>query len=234
MFDREKSAPVKAGGAARLWKKSFLTGSALFFLSWIWFFVRQYFKDGSWAFDPTLINKSLAVTSLLLISFSMLLTGLAMLRRRYMKYLPWRRFLGITGFVFGMAHALVGHAVFPLIGIEMEESGGLAILSDVLGYLSLAIFGLMAVASFAKVKGFIGGAMWRYFLRFSGYTALILVVVHSALLKWDSWLKYVNTFGSVLPSLSLPAVLVGIAALVFRLMGEKRKSRRRPAGVTST
>jgi len=187
-----------------------------------YFFVRQAFKDGVWRFDFYLFNKSLATASLFLIALSMILTSVHFLSRRPRRALAYRKHCGLAGFWTGAAHGLASHLFlpekFPLfswIAGHPAEAG--------LGFAALAFFGWMAVLSLASVKGRLGGEKWRKCLRWAGYSALVLAGVHAGTLKWASWTKYLRTFSSVLPSLSLPVVLFAAAALGLRLVVRVRR-----------
>ena len=61
--------------AARIRLRAWTVALAAVALGCGYFFVRQFFKDGIWRFDLTLVNKSLGVAALLLLALSMLLTG---------------------------------------------------------------------------------------------------------------------------------------------------------------
>jgi hypothetical protein len=217
----------KPAATAGLWRRTGILAGGVLVFGGLYFFVRQYFKDGVWSFDLYLLNKSLAVTSLLLVSLSMLLTGWSYFRPGSTRVLAYRKFYGLAGFWIGLAHGAVshillpGHFPFPSWGLKNPAASSL-------GLAALLLFGAMAAASDRRVKGHWGGATWRKFLRYAGYAALIAAAVHAGVLKWASWTKYIRTFESVLPSLSLPVVLVSTAALVLRLAvwtAERRRGR---------
>ncbi|MBM3296043.1 MAG: hypothetical protein FJY83_00405 [Candidatus Aminicenantes bacterium] len=181
-----------------------------------YFFVRQAIKDSIWRFDLYLFNKALAVASLFLVSLSLLLTSIRFFSRRPRRGLAHRKHFGLAGFWTGAVHGLVSHVFlagkFPLPAWMARNP-----LAAGLGLAALALFGWMAVLSLAKIKGKMGGERWRKTLRTAGYAALVLAALHAASLKWGSWTKYLSTFESVLPSLSLPAVLFAAAVVLLRL-----------------
>jgi len=219
--------PAKAAGLAGLWRRTVIIASAGFVFGSLYFFVRQYFKDEVWNFDLYLLNKSLATTSLLLVSLSMLSTGWSYFRPGSDRVLAYRKFYGLAGFWLGLAHGAIshtllpGHFPFPSWGLKNPAPSSL-------GLAALLLFGAMAAASNPRVKGRWGGEFWRKFLRYAGYAGLLSAAVHAGVLKWASWTKYVRTFESVLPSLSLPIVLVAAAALILRIAvwaTERRRGR---------
>jgi DMSO/TMAO reductase YedYZ heme-binding membrane subunit len=212
----------------KLWARAGWTASAAFAFGCLYFFFRQFFKDGIWRFDLSLVNKSLATASLFLISLSMLLTGIGYFFRRSNRVLAYRKYYGLAGFWIGLAHAIATHFVLPALGLRPEREL-IGLLSNTPGVLALVLFGAMAFLSNAKAKRRIGGQAWRKLLRFGGYAALLLAAAHAGILKWPSWTKYFRTFDSVLPSLSLPVVALAAAAVILRLavwVAEARKSRR--------
>ena len=212
----------------RLWAQAGWTASAAIAFGALYFFIRQFFKDGIWRFDLSLVNKSLGTASLFLISLSMLMTGVCYFSRGSNRALAYRKYYGLAGFWLGLAHGIATHFVLPALGLHPErELNGL--ISDTPGVLALVLFGAMAVLSNRRAKRRIGGEAWRKFLRYGGYSALLLAAAHAGILKWSSWTKYVRTFDSVLPSLSLPVVAFAAAAVVLRLavwVADVRKSRR--------
>ncbi len=217
----------KAVALAGLWRRTWLFAAAAVAFGGLYFFVRQHFKDGIWRFDLYLFNKSLATTSLLLISLSMLLTGWSHFRPGSGWLLAYRRFLGLAGFWIGLAHGAASHALmpdrfhFPSWGLKNPAASGF-------GLAALLLFGMMAAASNRRVKGRWGGEPWRRFLRYAGYAALAAAVTHAGILKWASWMRYFRTYESVLPSLSLPVALAAAAAFILRLAvwaAERRRGR---------
>jgi hypothetical protein len=199
-----------------LWVRAVVATAAAVAFGCLYFFVRQYFKDGVWRFDLALVNKSLGTAALFLVALSMFLTGVAYFSRRSGRSLAYRKHYGLMGFWTGLAHGAVNHFWLPAVGLHPERKLE-AWLSDAPGLLALVLFGAMALLSNAGVKGRLGGETWRKALRYGGYAGLLLAVAHATLLKWTSWTKYVRTFDSVLPSLSLPVAVFAAVAVVLRL-----------------
>jgi hypothetical protein len=222
----EGNVRCRAGPALKAWPAAALS----FIFGCGYFFLRQHFKDGGWGFDPTLVNKSLAVTSLFLLSLSMLLTGLSALSEGNAGLLVRRKYYGLAGFWGGALHAAMSHVVFPAVGVELEKVERFGSLAAASAYAALAIFGIMALFSAPKPKASLGGENWRRLLRYLGYSGLVLAAGHAALLKLPSWLRYLKTFSSVLPSLSLPAVVLALATVLLRLALWASGRLRRRAG----
>jgi len=198
------------------WGLGLGTASAAVVLGTAYFYVRQYLKDDVWHFDLTLVNKSLGTAALLLLALSMGLTAWAYFRPARARWLAYRKHLGLAGFWTGLAHGLVNHFALPALDLHAERKMDAAI-TDGPGLVALALFAALALISNASVKGRLGGERWRKLLRYGGYAGLVLAAGHAALLKGASWAKYFRTFDPVLPSLSLPAALLAVAAVLGRL-----------------
>ncbi|MBE3126102.1 MAG: ferric reductase-like transmembrane domain-containing protein [Acidobacteria bacterium] len=212
----EKSGRTGASLVLKLWLRAGVAAAAAVAFGCLYFFVRQYFKDGVWRFDLILVNKSLGTAALFLVALSMFLTGVAYFSRHSGRSLSYRKHYGLMGFWTGLVHGAVNLFLLPAVGLHPERKLD-AWVSDAPGLLALVLFGAMALLSNAGVKGRLGGETWRKALRYGGYAALLLAVAHTALLKWTSWTKYVRTFDSFLPSLSLPVAAFAAAAVVLRL-----------------
>ncbi len=200
----------------RLWARAWALSAATVAFGSLYFFVRQYFKDGIWAFDLSLVDKSLGVASLFLLSLSMFLTSVSYFSKGPSKPLAFRKHYGLVGFWTGLIHGGVNHLLLPVWGLQPERKIA-AWISDGPGLAALVLFGAMAWLSSPGLKERLGGRAWRRTLRYAGYAALLLAVGHTALLKWESWVNYFRTFGSVVPSLSLPVSAFAALAGVLRL-----------------
>lgn len=201
-----------------------LAGAATAF-GCLYFFVRQYFKDGIWRFDLTLVNKSLGVAALLLLALSMLLTARSYFSRRPGRAMAFRKPYGLAGFWLGAVHGAVDHVILPAIGLHAEPKTG-ELHAEAAGWAALALFAVMAVVSNERARKRIGNGTWRKVLRYAGYAGLILAAAHAAFLKSASWSKYFRTFDSVIPSLSLFVFALAVAAVMLRVavgIAERRK-----------
>jgi hypothetical protein len=232
MSERDPTSGVAAAGVPpgrrsprRLWTRAWAVSAASVVFGSLYFFVRQYLKDGIWRFDLTLVDKALGVTALFLVTLSMALTGVASFSKRSGRSLAARKYYGLVGFWTGLAHAAVNHFGLAAVGLR-AESGTDNLHAEAAGLAALALFGLMAAGSNSRVAAKLGPERWRRSLRYAGYIGLVIAAGHAALLKWASWTKYVRTFSSVLPSLSLPAALFAVLTVLLRLavgMARRRK-----------
>ena len=209
-----------------LWARAWAALAVSVVFGCVYFFVRQYFKDGVWRFDLTLADKSLGVAALFLVALSMALTGIVYFSKSSPRLLGARKYYGLVGFWTGLAHGVVNHVLLPAVGLH-TEGGAEDPHAAAAGWAALALFALMAVASNARAAARLGSGRWRKFLRYAGYAGLVLAAGHAALLKWASWTKYLRTFESVLPSLSLPTVLFAAAVVLLRLAVWISRGRKR-------
>lgn len=228
---KDQTAPMendgRSGGSLvrRLWLRAWTVSGATVAFGSIYFFVRQYFKDGVWKFDLSLVNKSLGVAALFLLTLAMFLTSVAYFSKGPSRPLAFRKHFGIVGFWTGLVHGAVNHFLLPAWDLRPERKLE-AWISDGPALAALVLFGAMALLSRPGPKETLGGRSWRRLLRYAGYAGLVLSVAHAALLKWTSWTKYFRTFGSVVPSLSLPVALFAVAAVILRLavwISQRRK-----------
>jgi hypothetical protein len=225
--DRPLPAARRNAGAG-LWKlrlRAAAIALAAIAFGGFYFFVRQRLKDGLWAFDLYLFNKSLATASLFLVALSMMLTGIGYFSRRPGRALALRKHYGLAGFWVGLAHGLVSHLClpdkFPLASWAFEHPAASAS-----GLAALLLFGTMAAFSNAGAKSRVGGELWRKGLRYAGYAALVVACIHAGILKGASWATYLGSFRSVLPSLSLPVVVFAAGAVVLRLIVWRAEARK--------
>ncbi len=226
---RPETAPARA--RHRDWRTAAAAAAAAVTFSSAWFLAREILRGSGAGFGPALLNKALAVSALGLVAYSMLLTGVARFFPRFRKSLALRKAFGLTGFGLGLAHALINHAV-----LDTRSSPELAKASHpgvMLGAVAVFVFAAMAVASFGPVRRSLGADRWRKFLRYAGYAGLIAAAAHAAILKGGSWARYLRTFGTGLPSLSLPAVALAALAVALRVAVWAAGRRRKPAEPTS-
>ena len=200
----------------RLWVRAWGLALALVTFGTVYFFYRQFVKDGIWRFDLALVNKSLGTAALAVIALSMIMTSLAYFKLGPVRLLAWRKHLGLVGFWTGLAHGAVNHILLPVVGLAAETKGE-SLHGEAAGLAALAIFAALAVLSLDRVRRRLDGAVWRKALRYGGYAGLILAAGHAVLLKGSSWLNFFRTFKPFLPSLSLPAAALAAAAVLLRV-----------------
>lgn len=209
----------------RFWIRASVAAAAATAFGCLYFYIRQFLKDGIWGFDLSLVNKSLGVTALFLIALSMFLTGAAYFSGGPPRPLVFRKYFGLVGFWAGLSHGAVNHLLLPAVGLHPETKAG-DLHAEVTGLVALVAFAGMAIASTSWARRRLGGERWRRFLRYAGYMGLVLAAGHTAMLKWGSWAKFFRTFDPVLPSLSLFVAAFAASAVLLRFavwLAESRK-----------
>lgn len=141
-------------------------------------------------FDLSIVNKSLASTSLLLLGIVLLLGPLSRLYQRFDRWVNYRKELGILAFFLGGVHVYL--SMFPL-----AKSGPLGLFQSrpLVAYLGLAGLVIMAalfVISFEKIKAKINYAKWWKAQYTGARIAAIAVLFHMAVFKYSEWGKWLG------------------------------------------
>jgi DMSO/TMAO reductase YedYZ heme-binding membrane subunit len=169
-----------------------------------------------WLNVPGELNKSAADTAILLMGMSMLLSSVCY----FWNFLDWaivyRKYLGLIGFAFGVAHLSLSWAPFlSLFKATTWQDGKMwPVLT---GALAFGIFTIMALVSNSFLARKLGGKLWRYILR-TGYLAVILVWFHVVLLKSPRWITWYQGGMKTPPSLSLIVAVFMFIVVVMRLV----------------
>lgn len=169
-----------------------------------------------WMNIPSELNKSAADTAVILIGLSMILSSVCY----FWNFLDWsiiyRKYLGLIGFVFGLAHLLLSWEAFKsLLKVSTWEQGRMWPAFS--GLLALGIFTIMALVSNTAAARMLGGKNWRYVLR-TGYLAIIFVLAHVILLKSARWVTWFEEGMKTPPSLSLLVTIFMVIVLLMRLL----------------
>jgi len=191
----------------KLYFHVFVLAALLFILSFIYL---------SWQGLPNAFNKTIADVSTLLISASLMMSGMAYFFDFLDRQVIYRKHLGLVGFGFGFWHFLVSFDGLS----QLRNNSMLA------GFVALAIFTLMALISNQLATRLLGGKLWRIFLRF-GFLALFLVVMHVWLLRAHRWWNWLNSGLSGSVSLALLVTIIASSVLLLRLALEVSKRKRK-------
>lgn len=147
-----------------------------------------------------LANRALADTAIILITLSFALSGIAFFWKKATKFLPYRRELGVVGFVFP----------FPDYFLSMP-------LPFVFSTITVLIYTTMVIVSNFGVPAKIGGIMWRRLLRV-GYIGVLFTIFHFGIQQFGSWKFWLQQpFDSPPPS-SFIMLIVSIATLLLRIV----------------
>ncbi len=164
---------------------------------------------------PNPLNKSLADTAIILMGFSMVLSGVCYFWNFFDSKIVYRKQLGLIGFAFGVTHVVISWKAFlSLLKVENWAKG--TIWPVFSGLIALVIFTVMAVVSNSFIARALGGKLWRTILR-TGYIAMIFILLHVVLLKSARWITWFTGGMKTLPSLSLITSIFILVVLSMRI-----------------
>lgn len=171
-------------------------------------------------FDLSILNKSLASTSLLLLGVILLLGPLSRVYDRFDRWLIYRKEFGIIAFFLGTMHVYL--AMFPLarrgpFGFYLARPE-----SAFPGLAGLVIMMILFAFSFEIVKQKLEQTTW-WKLQYRGVRlAALAVLFHMSILKYPEWLSwYQGNAGQIakpsFPPASLLVALFSVLVLLVRL-----------------
>ncbi|MBI5356682.1 ferric reductase-like transmembrane domain-containing protein [Candidatus Collierbacteria bacterium] len=140
-------------------------------------------------FDLSIINKSLASGSLVLLGIVLLLGPLSRFYSRFDNWINYRKELGILAFLTGAVHVYL--SMFPLARrgpFGLYQSRPLVAYSGLLG---LVIMAYLFIISFEKLKEKIGMAKWWKMQYWGARITVLAIFIHMAVFKypeWNAWL----------------------------------------------
>jgi DMSO/TMAO reductase YedYZ heme-binding membrane subunit len=156
------------------------------------------------------INQVAANTGTALISFSFLLTSLSFFFDRFDKLIIYRKHLGIIGFAYVVAHIVFILVLMPWM-FTLGDLINTRLVGFTFGLLATLIFAVMTAISNRYMVTTIGGHIWRGFLRYGGYSALIFSLIHT----WQSSSRY--WILTKMWPISLIVFVLGVMTILMRL-----------------
>ncbi|KXK26823.1 MAG: hypothetical protein TR69_WS6001000844 [candidate division WS6 bacterium OLB20] len=154
-------------------------------------------------FDVYQLNIVFALTGMYLIGLSFALSGLSFFWDFVDTRVVYRKYLGLVGFYYILSHALFSFLNYffiptaPLPSFDFDFAwviGGVRVpntLAFLAGVVSLGSFAFMAMISNRYSMVELGGVRWRNTLRYVGYFAYAVIVIHFGLKRyagWSNWL----------------------------------------------
>ncbi len=174
------------------------------------------------SFSVSMLNKMLALGAVVLIGLSFLLGPLTrFFPKTFGFYLPWRKNIGLWGFVFAVAHTAISlHVYYKWDFMAILGFDSFKLFALLTGAVALFVFGVMTAISSKEWVDKLGYEKWRSVLR-TGYFALLLVIVHFVLIETKQGVFNVRPAGW---AILVFAVLVLLArfAVIFVGMPEKQ------------
>jgi DMSO/TMAO reductase YedYZ heme-binding membrane subunit len=172
-----------------------------------------YFK---WMGIPGELNKAAADTSIILMGLSMWLSSLGYFFNVFDWAIVYRKFLGLIGFAFALAHLILSWEPFKALFSAATWQAGHA-WPALAGVIALVIFTIMALISNSGAARLLGGKAWRHVLR-TGYIAVLLVMVHVVLLKSPRWISWYEGGMKTPPAVSLLVTIFMAVVVLMRLL----------------
>ncbi len=147
-------------------------------------------------------NRAFGDASVVVIALVMLIGPMSRLWRRWARLLPWRRELGVWGFLAGLTHA--GFILFGwvrlewprLFGFEFHPGLGQYVMFDkgfglgnVIGILALVYGLVLSLTSNDLSQRLMGMSVWKY-LQQGAYILWALIVAHTAYFLFMHFLDF--------------------------------------------
>ena len=195
-----------------------------------------------------LLNKSLASTAFLMITGSFVWSAIHHYAKLPQNWLPYRRYLGLTGYGYGVIHIIVGFFArdpeqpgalkFPFPDFILDHP--LSYLFGIPGFVIFTHFAIRSIRPRQPQKG-ISHRKPPGLSPFYGYIGVLLIFLHSTLLKYEGWLTWIETRSPWLPPLSLivASLVIGMACIkLIHVRSRKdypktKKEKRRAEEITS-
>lgn len=183
--------------------KSFLFGLLIFALSSFYLFLRR--SD----YSLYIANKAIAVSALFLLGLSLVLGSFCYFCNFADNKLIYRKWLGITGFIFATIHIII--SVFFISHFRFSDWIFNHKISFIFGISAFFLFLIMFILSNKYFENKLGEIIWIKIFHYCGNTGFLFIGVHLSFLKYKEWIKWFKTFDPALPPLSL----FGIIFIVF-------------------
>ncbi len=178
------------------------------------------FKDQSTSLRE--LNKIFALESIGLISLVFLVGPLSKIKPRiFARFLPWRKPVGIIGFVLALLHA--AYSIVFLYGLNLEKIffSNPKLLGVLSGIIALIIFFLMTITSTKSAVEKMGYANWKK-LQITGYIALFFSIIHFVILETKPDIGFdVRPFGQLFLLISVLALVLRVIATIHNLPQRK-------------
>ncbi|MBP9728257.1 MAG: ferric reductase-like transmembrane domain-containing protein [Candidatus Moranbacteria bacterium] len=179
---------------------------------------------------PITTNKALADSAMILIGLSFALSGLCYFWNFVDTKIIYRKYLGLAGFAFGLAHGVMslvfylywkpqGYETNPIFVIDHQWNLGIFLVSNIYalasGVVALLIFFMMALISNQYAIHELGGVWWRRLLRV-GYLAYVFATLHFLIKNIPEWQAMLMSGESELPRLNFMIFLLVCTVICLR------------------
>ncbi|OGK55919.1 hypothetical protein A3J15_02665 [Candidatus Roizmanbacteria bacterium RIFCSPLOWO2_02_FULL_38_10] len=186
-------------------------------------FLFFYIGLRSGQYNLAIWNKTLAWTAVILAGMSMILSGLCYFWNFAKPMIIYRKQLGFISFFYALSHFLVTFVFlqenFPFPQYYFHPSNILVI---AFGLTAILMFLVMVLIGLHPILSRIGGKRWRQLLRL-GYIAYVLIILHFAIDRYESWLNWLLNPKKDLPPIGLPIFIFALVVLLMRIALEFHK-----------
>ena len=211
----------------KIWPATLL----LTFSTWAFCFALLSFRR-DWAVNLYLFNKTMACLALILLVLSVSLSALAYFRPALKGLLAYRREVGLMCFAAAILHIVLslfvqnpatpGSPAFPFPDYFLDHA---------VAFLS-ALFGLIIIGNAFRLsfnRSHHAGTpekakTWRSMLRLN-YFAVVFILIHMVLLKYEGWFKWFDTLTPWMPPLSLVVFTFLIPFVLLKITQLTRENR---------
>lgn len=139
-------------------------------------------------FDLSIVNKSLASGSLIMLGIVLLIGPLSRLYQRFDTWINYRKELGILAFFLGVVHVYLSMFLLAKRGpFGLFQSRPLVAYS---GLLALVIMVFLFIISFEKIKAKITTVKWWKMQYWGARIAALAVLFHMTVFKYPEWGKW--------------------------------------------
>ncbi len=179
-----------------------------------------------------LANKAIASTALIAITLSFVVSAVHYFWKAPNRVLLYRRTLGLTGYGFAALHIATTLFTPDPAGSTQYKFPFPSYYTDHLPAMLLAVAGFVLFTYLfvisIRAERFTGtpekAKVWRRRLRY-GYIGVLLIFLHSFLLKAEGWFTWVTTFVPTLPPLSLIVSALVLGMIVLKVWHLRRVGR---------
>jgi DMSO/TMAO reductase YedYZ heme-binding membrane subunit len=161
------------------------------------------------------LNRLFALTGFVMIGISFAISGITYFTNFLDRSLLIRKNIGIVGFWLIFIHFII--SFFFLSDTFSFNYYMKNLFSFSFALSSLILLAIMTVISIQKLMILIGPKKWRLLLRYLGYTAYLLGLIHFAQKNYISWYDWcISGFGSM-PELNFIVFIFGIFIFLLRI-----------------
>lgn len=182
----------------------------------IWFWMHYLYIRSGWKYSLLTANKSIAITSVIFIAFSLILGPIARIFHTKKSLLRLRRPAGIVGTITVFLHIILSIFFLPeKFPLDYYKSNKVSMLVGIIAFVILLVATLV---SNCKSFACLGWDKWKKIQRLS-YIALGLSLLHFVMLnRLPYWLRWVKRMSPIYPPGALVCFVFGVAVIAVKII----------------